>query len=65
MIKHNETARGRLQRAAVRFAERRQAGAPGDVVELENAAREFAAAEQRDTDAAVNKRAAAAAWRRT
>lgn len=32
------TARGRLQRAAVRFAERRQAGAPGDVVELEAAA---------------------------
>lgn len=40
------TARGRLQRAAVRFAERRQAGAPGDVVELEAAAREFASGEQ-------------------
>ncbi len=32
------TARGRLQRAAVRFTERRQAGWPGAVVELEAAA---------------------------
>lgn len=38
------TARGRLQRAAVAFAERRRAGGPGDVVALERAARMFAEA---------------------